>query len=388
MIHLGLDKYKMKVAIVRGKFLNKYEMQFFEPLADRFDITAFGSLTSFHDQFAFPTVKLPSPMDLPDFPYKMPILNRMCIDAHYLFGLENKLRGFDLVHTAETYFHYTQQCLDAKKKGYVSKVIATVLENIPFNNEAIRGRKAFKARARQELDHIIALTNKTKAALIIEGTDPHKITVISHFIDTKTFFPMKAAIERRSDPGRNKLTILFSGRLEWYKGVFDIVEAVNKLIHDPDLRGYLLECVFAGRGSQRQKLTDQIHTYGIERHFLFTSLLYSQMNGVYNQADICIAPSKPTPTYEEQYCTALLEAQACGLPIVTTRSGGIPENIGDAGVIVEPGNVSALATALKSFILNSKKRLLYGAKARARAVSVHDAGIGAKKLAALYTSLF
>src|SRR5437773_10078470 len=122
-----MTKNHMKVAIVRGKFLNKYEMQFFEPLARKFDITAFGSLTSYHDAFVFPTVKLLSPMDIPDFPYKMSILNRMFIDAHYLVGLEGKLRGFDLVHTAETYFHYTQQCLDAKKKGYVKKVIATVL---------------------------------------------------------------------------------------------------------------------------------------------------------------------------------------------------------------------------------------------------------------------
>ena len=68
-------------------------------------------------------------------------------------------------------------------------MIATVLENIPFNNEKIWRRKAFKKRAREELDHIIALTKLTKATLIQEGTDPNKITVIGHFIDTKRFFP-------------------------------------------------------------------------------------------------------------------------------------------------------------------------------------------------------
>lgn len=373
----------MKVAIVRGKFLNKYEMQFFEPVATRFDMTAFGSLTSFHNQFTFPTVKLPSPMDLPDFPYKMAILNRMFVDAHYLVGLEGKLKGFDLVHTAETYFHYTQQCLNAKRKGYVRKVIATVLENIPYNNEGIWGRRAFKARARQELDHIIALTKKTKAALILEGADPRKITIISHFIDTKAFFPMKHA-----KPTGKKLTIMFSGRLEWYKGVFDIVEAANKLIHDPALASYLLTFVFVGEGSQKGRLESLIDTYNLQRHVEFRHGPYAQMNEQYNKADIFVAPSKPTPTYEEQYCTALLEAQACGLPIVTTRSGGIPENIGDAGLMVEPGDVSAIATALKSYILAPKKRLQYGNMARQRATSVHDARIGAKKLAALYTSLF
>src|SRR3989338_2704061 len=147
---------KPKIAIVRGKFLNTYEMQFFEPLVKDFDITAFGSLNPYHDRFAFPVVKLPSPMDLPDFPYKMPMLNRLFVDAQYLYGLEERLRGFDLVHTAETYFHYTQQSLNAKRKGYVKKVIATVLENIPHNNEGIWGRKLFKAKARRELDHIVA----------------------------------------------------------------------------------------------------------------------------------------------------------------------------------------------------------------------------------------
>lgn len=370
----------MKVAVVRGKFLNKYEMQFFEPLVKRFDITAFGSLTSYHDTFAFPVVKLPSPMDVPDFPYKMPVLNRLFVDAHYLAGLEGHLKGFDLVHTAETYYHYTQQCLNAKKRGYVKKVIATVLETIPFNNEGIWGRKAFKTRARTELDHIIALTKKAKAALILEGTDPKKITVISHFVDTKKFFPIEKPVSK-------KITILFSGRLEWYKGVFDVLDAANKLIHDPLLKKYLLTFMFVGDGSEKKKLIRLIHTHGTERRFIFTHVPYDEMNAQYNAADIFVAPSKPTPTYEEQYCTALLEAQACGLPIVTTRTGGIPENINGAGVIVEPGDVSAMAQELKSFIQSPAKRSAYAKKARARATSVHDAKIGAGKLAELYLSV-
>jgi len=351
----------MKIAIVRGKFLNKYEMQFFEPLAKSFDLTAFGSLTCFHDRFAFPVTKLLSPMDIS---FGRPILNRLFIDAHYLFGLENRLKGFDLVHTAETYFHYTQQCLNAKRKRYVKKVIATVLENIPFNNEGIWGRKAFKARARKELDHMIALTNKTKDALILEGADPKKITVISHFIDTKRFVPAL--------PHHKKLVILFAGRFEKEKGVLDFIDAARALRNHAVFR-------MIGDGS----LAKHIPSW-IERR----KVSYENMPDEYRDADIFIAPSKPTPTYEEQYCTALLEAQASGLPIVTTRTGGIPENIGDAGIIVEPGDVPALTASIRSFILNKNKRIFYAKKARHRALTVHDARIGAKKLAALYTSLF
>lgn len=247
---------KPKVAIVRGKFLNRYEMQFFEPLTATYDITAFGSLTPFHDTFAFPVVKLPSPMDLPEIPYKMPILNRLYTDAQYLFGLEERLKGFDLVHTAETYFRYTQQCLDAKKRGYVKKVIATVLETIPFNNEGIWGRKEFKKRARTELDHIIALTQKTKDTLITEGADPDKITIIHHYVDTKRFAPSAQVQKRRFDPKKKHFTVLFSGRLETYKGVFDILEAAVRLLKDKELKNYSVQFLFAGEG--RRKATTYI----------------------------------------------------------------------------------------------------------------------------------
>jgi len=94
---------KTKVALVRGKFLNAYEMQLFDGLKNKYDLTAFGSLTPYHETFGFPVIKLPSPMDTPDFPKKMSVLNRIFVDAHYLYGLEENLKGFDIVHSAETY---------------------------------------------------------------------------------------------------------------------------------------------------------------------------------------------------------------------------------------------------------------------------------------------
>lgn len=353
----------MKIAVVRGKFLNRYEMQFYEPLRKRFDLTAFSSLSPFHDKLTFPVIKLPSPMDLPEFPYKMSILNRLCVDAHYLFGLEEHLMGYDLVHTAETYYHYTQQSLNAKKKGYVKKVIATVLENIPFNNEGIVGRKQFKKRARQELDLLIALTNKTKEALLKEGADPQKITVLPHFIDTSRFKPTHI---RHS----SRLVVLFVGRLELYKGVNEVIKATETL-----RKKYDFEVQMIGSGSLKSK---------IPKWITVRTVPYETMPQVYNNADLLIAPSLPTPTWEEQYNTVLLEAQASGLPIVTTKTGGIPENIGNAGLIVKPGDTQALIKAVESFIKDKGKREFYAIKARKRALTVHDARIGARKLEEIY----
>lgn len=382
-------KIKPKIAIVRGKFLNKYEMQSFEPLAREFDLVAFGSLQPFHNKFLFSVVNLLSPMDLPKFPYKMPLLNRMFIDAHYLLGLEQKLKGFDIVHSAETYYHYTQQCLNAKKRGYVKKVIATVLENIAFNNEGIWGRKKFKRRARSELDHIIALTNKTKEALILEGADPRKITVIGHGINTSVFMPSLkfTPIQSGQSSKLNKINILFVGRLEFYKGVFDIIQAAKILLEDNDLKDYKLNFTFVGNGSEKQKLLELEKKLEIDKFIIHKNVSYDQMPDEYRKADIFIAPSKPIPTYEEQYCTALLEAQASGLPIVTTSSGGIPENVGNAAILVEPGDYKAMAVELESFILNPKKRIEFSKNARKRAVNVHDIIVISKKIANVYESL-
>ncbi|MCL4360087.1 glycosyltransferase family 4 protein [Patescibacteria group bacterium] len=385
---------KPSIAVVRGKFLNRYEMQFFEPLVRDFRVTAFGSLFPYHNRFAFPVVKLPSPMDLPEFPYKMSILNRLFIDAHYLWGLEEKLKGppagrqgFDLVHTAETYYRYTQQCLDAKRKGYVRKVIATVLETIPHNNEGIHGRKQYKARARRELDHMIALTAKAKDALVEEGANPGKITVISHFIDTKRFTP---GVKKR-DP--RAVTILFVGRLEEYKGIFDILEALTILRHDPDLSGTAIRAVFVGGGTEQARMTAFEQSHGLGSLVIHEHHAYDDMPDVYRGADIVVAPSKPRvvsrigkrlTTWEEQYNTSLLEAQASGLAIITTKSGGIPENIGEAGILIAPGDTASLSRELKRLITDRPLRIRLGDLARKRAIRVHDIAIGAGKLTDLY----
>lgn len=375
---------KPTVAIVRGKFLNRYEMQSFEPLGRYYSLTAFGSLSPLHNQFSFPVKHLPSPVDVPDFPYKMPILNRMCIDAHYLLGLERALRGFDLVHTAETYYHYTKQCLDAKKRGWVKKVISTVWETIPHANEGIWGRRAFKTRAIRELDHIIAVTKKAKDALVAEGADSKKITVIGAHIDTNTFAPESGWLDRIGDAKRRSLTILFCGRLVPEKGVPQIFHLMRLITDTPSYSAYHIHWKFVGSGPMERDVIRQVQQKGKNWHSTLESATYLEMPSVYRSADICVVPSVPTDTWEEQYGMVLLEAQASGLPIVTTHSGGIPENVGDAAIMVPPGDMTELFHAVGALVTDSHKRTALAHRARTRAVEVHDIAVGTRQIHELY----
>lgn len=377
---------KPKVALVRGAFLNPYEMQTFEPLTASYDITAFASLKPFSGIYSFPVIHLPSPMDVPHFPYKMPVLNRLFIDAQYLYGLEKKLIGYTMAHAAETYYHYTQQCLEAKKRGYVKKVVATVLENIPFNNAGIWGRKRFMNRSRKELDHIIAISTLSKNALVQEGVDPRRITVIGYGITTKIFFPKTDHWQTLAKQDKQRITILFTGRLVREKGVFDVLEAAHILIRDKGIDKRLI-FQFAGNGIEKYALIKTAKQYGLYAHISFSTVPYTMMPDLYEKADIFVAPSITMPTWMEQYGIALLEAQSMGLPIVTTKSGAIPENVGNAALYAGENNPKELAEALKRFIRNPALRYRYGNMARQRALKIHDVHIVSRKIADVYEKI-
>ena len=171
-----------------------------------------------------------------------------------------------------------------------------------------------------------------------------------------------------------------------------MVAAIDSLARDDDLNNVGVRVLFVGNGSQKRQLMLKTRQPRKNWHLELASATYDEMPNIYARADIFVAPSKPRvnrgkPTWEEQYCTALLEAQAAALPIVTTRSGGIPENVGNAAILIPPGNTKALAVAIKDFLLNPNKRKMYAVRARKRAQTVHDISIGADKLATVYESV-
>lgn len=372
----------MKIALIRGAFLNQYESQLYYPLLQRHELVAFCSNHPIHDTYPFEVRKLMSPMDIDFGPlskFKMPILNRIFVDAHWLIGLENCLKGFDIAHCADTFYHFTHQSIIAKKQKNVKKVVATIFENIPFNNEGIQGRKQFKRDAIKNIDHFIAISERSKASLILEGANEDKITVIGQRIDTQRFQPAE-----KQNLSKN-ITILFSGRLEFYKGVYEIIYSAKRLINDRSLSKFTLNFLLIGDGSQKAQLMDLIRMLNITNHVIIKSVPYSEMPNIYKHADIFVAPSRATPTYQEQFSTVLLEAQASGLPIVTTYSGGIPENVEDAALMANPGDFYSISEALKKFILDIKFRKYYGNKSRNH-VKKYSVEVGSREIEKIYES--
>lgn len=360
----------MKISIIRGAFLNPFEMQNYESLQEKFNISVISSKRPISDKIKFPLTKLWSPADLPNFPFKYPILNRLFGDAQKLYGLEKALIGTDIAHVAETYYGYTYQAVMAKRRGVIKKVISTVWETISHNNERLKERKKYKKYSRSNIDHFIAVTERAKKALLAEGIKDKKITVISMGVDLTKFKPNFKYKNKRD------LNILCVARLVPEKGVLDLLHAFLSLRKaHPHLR-----LTFVGSGPLYHDL------YGY-KNVSVKKISYENMVAQYNKADIFCLPSKTTKTWEEQFGMCLVEAMACGLPIVTTKSGAIPEVCADVALLALPGNTQSLQDNLQKLIVHPKLRHELGQKGRHLAEKKYNRQIIAQQIARVYSKL-
>jgi len=362
----------MTIAFIRGQYINNFELQSYYPMLKKHDdlkITGISSLKPKH-KVKIPIVKLPSPVDLPDFPKKLSILNRLSFgDAMYLWGLENKLKGFNLAHVRETYFHFSSQAIYAKRKGLVKKVLTTCSETIPFNHETIWGRKILKQNVLIDSDHFHCLTQKAKDCLIREGVKSEKITVIPYGINLDQFKPKPVK------KNLNKIVGLFIGRLETQKGVNELALVYPRLKADFDR----FELKVIGNGPDAQKF--------ISLGIIPTFFPYEKIPQIMNQADFLILPSKTTRYWEEYLGMVLLEAMACGLPVITTDCGAIPEVVDNTALIVKQNNSESLYKGIKQMINNHNLRQKLSDMGLKRVHTYFDANKQSEKIYQLYNKI-
>ena len=369
----------MKIALVRGDFAAPSEFYNFEDIAIKNTVILFTGKFPVWDLRSIKSIKIKklfSPVDLnlgKISLWKMAILNRIFTDAHVLFGLENQLKGFDIAHSAETYFSYTQQCIDAKKKGYVRKIVSSVWENIAFNNEGIKGRKEFKKNAFENVDMFLALTQKAQDVLIEEGCDPKKITVLKLGIDINKFKPT-------TQPNSNEIKLLFVGRLIREKGILEIIDIFQKINRElPNTR-----LIISGIGYLYGQIESRIKNGELRSVTLMGKVDYDQMPKIYNSCDIFIHYPIGSKTWNEQYGMVLLESLACGLPVIALNKGSIKEVLGEGGVIVKE---KYFKRELIRLIHDTSHRKALKKKARKYALDNYDSRKYAIKLEKIYNML-
>jgi len=154
---------------------------------------------------------------------------------------------------------------------------------------------------------------------------------------------------------------------------FARVAAGNTRVH--------LLCV--GEGDLLPSLLEQVRRLGLKGHVHFTGIR-TDVPEVLASSDVFILPSD-----WEGIPLAVLEAMAAGLPVVATSVGGLPEVIenGQQGLLIPPGDLEALTTALRILLERPERRASLGAAAAARARECFDASRMAQGYAACYLQI-
>jgi len=151
--------------------------------------------------------------------------------------------------------------------------------------------------------------------------------------------------EHRRRLGINHAAFLvgFAGRLVREKGVDLLLAAAAGV---PALAVLLL-----GDGPLRPALAQTAQRLGLDsRLYALGQLSSTDVPGWLNACDALVLPSCATPGWREQFGRVLIEAMACGVPVVGSRSGEIPAVIGEAGLLVPEGDAAALQEALQRLV--------------------------------------
>lgn len=207
--------------------------------------------------------------------------------------------------------------------------------------------RKLKARVLKRAAGVTAVSNHL--ADVLHGIDPDKkIEILPMGCDTSKFGP-EHRVENFFGQGDKKV-ILFVGRLAEKKGVTYLIEAMKQV------ENAIL--IIAGDGPLREQLMEQARPLGEKVRFI-GSKTHEELEAVYASADVFAAPSVQAKNGDiEGYGLVFLEAMASGLPVVASRSGGIPDLVhdGENGLLTEPGDPDDLAKALNRLLQDEALR--------------------------------
>jgi len=190
------------------------------------------------------------------------------------------------------------------------------------------------------------------------GADPNKIELMPMGVDSTYFVPPASPHKKK------KIQLLSVGKLIKLKGHHLGIQAVHKLIRN----GYELEYIIIGEGVERGELQKLIEKLNITHHVkMVGNQTQSEIKKCMQASDIFLMTSVFDDTMRrETQGVVTAEAQACGLPVVAFRSGGVPYTIeeGKTGFLAEEKSVTEFTNHLKKLCTDEKLRKNMGYNAR------------------------
>lgn len=182
------------------------------------------------------------------------------------------------------------------------------------------------------LSHIITVSECARKDICREFDIPaERFSIIPNGIDTDLFYPVPG-IERR----KNRIIVTNSADTP-LKGLHYLLSSVAEIAKQQPVR-----LVVVGSPKKNSKVVRHIQALGIGRFVTFTGRIsHEEFVRQYAKATVAVVPS-----IYEGFGLPAGEAMACGVPVVSTTGGALPEVVGDAGILVPPADTPALTRAI------------------------------------------
>jgi len=170
------------------------------------------------------------------------------------------------------------------------------------------------------------------------GTPLERFTILPGAVDIERFKP---------GASHEPLVLLYHGRVDRRKGALDMLDAIATLRDRPQL-------IISGIGPDTDTVAQRIADLGLASTVEQTGYVsYADVPAVYSRGDIFLSP-----TYAEGFSNTILEAMASGLPVISCRAVGVVDCLRDGknGLLVEPGDILALAKAIQRMLGDASLR--------------------------------
>lgn len=271
-------------------------------------------------------------------------------------------RDYDLVH-AHYGFHSAFLPAIIKRKPLVITFHGSDVLYEPLRNKFYCKLQRFVV---SRANFLIAVSNDVKESLIKHlGAHPNKVSVITCGVDTRSFLPLEKE-KKRTELGipEDSKVILYVGKLNHGKGVDLLLECAKRM-----QEAYF---ILIGEGKIRASYKNCRFVDPQPNHTLAKW---------YSAADVFLLPSRSEGTP-----VVVLEALSCGIPVVASKVGGIPDLIkdGETGYLIEPENVDMFEEKLRDLLENAEKRRQMGLRGRKDMIENYDSLKIAERIKQIY----